>query len=96
MHPNMFVGPNPDQGAEGDNTKKRHAHGMGKPLTGGGPAGIRRAVVVCCWRHTTSWCQRRGMPAACSQITTALQRHSAAKDGGTHAACRCAGLVQGG
>jgi hypothetical protein len=86
VHPNMFVGPNPDQGAEGDNTKKRHAHGIGKPLTGGCPAGIRRAVVVCC----------RGMPAACSQITTALQRHSAAKDGGTHAACRCAGLVQGG
>ena len=33
--PHMFVGPNPDEGVEGSNTKKRHVHGMGKPLTGG-------------------------------------------------------------
>jgi hypothetical protein len=68
VHPHMFVGPNPDEGAEGDNTKKRHAHGMGKPLTGGFLRGSGGRRVVC------GRCHRR----AAGQNST--QRHLDTKD----------------
>ncbi|KAL4422822.1 hypothetical protein ABPG75_009019 [Micractinium tetrahymenae] len=34
-HPHTFVGPNPDEGAEGANEKKRHMRNRGEHITGG-------------------------------------------------------------
>lgn len=35
MHPHTFVGPNPDEGSEGANEKKRHMRNRGEHITGG-------------------------------------------------------------
>ncbi|KAL4448865.1 hypothetical protein ABPG77_007582 [Micractinium sp. CCAP 211/92] len=35
MHPHTFVGPNPDEGSEGANEKKRHMRSRGEHITGG-------------------------------------------------------------